>query len=308
MFDNQSIINTFMRAKEFIQEGKFLDKLFGKANGASAATDAGKALNAAGEPMGAIDKLGAVYNRLTGKQNKGPLITNVVVPAEVKAATTGVNLSGRSPTSLDQVTHAYRNMSPAELSHAQQNGSFLPNPDTSRANGWETSRKFWSSGDAEGHFGRNWNARGDTKIRVPIDKVPSNSPVSAGHAEVFNKETGEWLPVISQNVNEDWNKANRKDKTDGLSQKAVNAYRRENPGSKLQTAVTTKPSKLKPGSKAAKRRKSFCARMSGNKGPMKTPKGKPTPKALALRRWNCESIEEMQELIMLGEQYIARLK
>lgn len=104
--------------------------------------------------------------------------------------------------------------------------------------------------------------------------------------------------VPNEDVAEDWNKANRRDKTNGLSQKAVNAYRREHPGSKLQTAVTTKPSKLKPGSKAAKRRKSFCARMSGNKGPMKTPTGKPTPKALALRRWNCESVEEMVDMII----------
>jgi hypothetical protein len=89
-------------------------------------------------------------------------------------------------------------------------------------------------------------------------------------------------------VAEDWNKVNHHDKTDGLSQKAVNAYRHENPGSKLQTAVTTKPSKLKAGSKDAKRRKSFCARMSGNKGPMRDEKGRPTPKAKALRRWNCE--------------------
>lgn len=87
---------------------------------------------------------------------------------------------------------------------------------------------------------------------------------------------------------EDWQKVNKRDKTDGMSPKAVSAYRRENPGSKLKTAVTTKPSKLKKGSKAANRRKSFCARMSGNKGPMKKPNGKPTPKALALRRWNCE--------------------
>jgi hypothetical protein len=99
-------------------------------------------------------------------------------------------------------------------------------------------------------------------------------------------------------ANEDWNSVNKKDKTDGLSQKAVNAYRRENPGSKLKTAVTTKPSKLKAGSKDAKRRKSFCARMSGNKGPMKKPNGKPTPKALALRRWNCESVEEMVDMII----------
>ena len=78
-----------------------------------------------------------------------------------------------------------------------------------------------------------------------------------------------------------------KSSTGGLTQKGVDAYRRENPGSKLQTAVTTKPSKLKPGSKAAKRRKSFCARMSGVEGPMKDEKGRPTRKALALRKWNC---------------------
>jgi hypothetical protein len=116
------------------------------------------------------------------------------------------------------------------------------------------------------------------------------------------------IPLGQQSVDEDWNKVNKKDKTSGMSRKAVKAYRRENPGSKLQTAVTTKPSKLKPGSKAAKRRKSFCARMSGNKGPMKKPNGKPTPKALALRRWNCESVEQMEELVMLAEQYIRNLK
>jgi hypothetical protein len=78
-----------------------------------------------------------------------------------------------------------------------------------------------------------------------------------------------------------------KSSTGGLTQKGVDAYRRENPGSKLQTAVTTKPSKLDPDSKAAKRRKSFCARMSGVDGPMKDENGKPTRKALALRKWNC---------------------
>ena len=92
---------------------------------------------------------------------------------------------------------------------------------------------------------------------------------------------------IAEIINEDWQKTNKHDKTDGMSSKAVKAYRRENPGSKLKTAVTTKPSKLKKGSKDAKRRKSFCARMSGSKGPMKDEHGKPTPKAKALHRWNC---------------------
>lgn len=78
-----------------------------------------------------------------------------------------------------------------------------------------------------------------------------------------------------------------KSSTGGMTKKGVEAYRRKNPGSKLQTAVTTKPSKLKAGSKAYNRRKSFCARMSGVKGPMKDEKGRPTRKALALRKWNC---------------------
>jgi len=45
--------------------------------------------------------------------------------------------------------------------------------------------------------------------------------------------------------------------------------------------------KVKRGSKAAKRRKSFCARMGGMPGPMKDEKGRPTRKALSLRKWNC---------------------
>ena len=78
-----------------------------------------------------------------------------------------------------------------------------------------------------------------------------------------------------------------KNPTGGLNAKGVASYRRENPGSKLKMAVTTKPSKLDPDSKPAKRRKSFCAGMSGVKGPMKDEKGRPTRKALALRKWNC---------------------
>ncbi len=78
-------------------------------------------------------------------------------------------------------------------------------------------------------------------------------------------------------------KAKHKAKKGGMTAAGVKAYRRENPGSKLQTAVTED----KPKGKRAKRRRSFCARMSGVKGPMKDKNGKPTRKALALRRWKC---------------------
>lgn len=84
-----------------------------------------------------------------------------------------------------------------------------------------------------------------------------------------------------------WTRKEGKSESGGLNAKGVASYRAANPGSKLKMAVTTPPSKLKKGSKAAKRRKSFCARMSGVKGPMRKPNGKPTRKALALRKWNC---------------------
>ena len=77
-----------------------------------------------------------------------------------------------------------------------------------------------------------------------------------------------------------------KSSTGGLTQKGRDSYNRAT-GSNLKAPVTTKPSKLKAGSKAAGRRKSFCARMGGVKGPMKDKKGRPTRKALALRKWNC---------------------
>lgn len=77
-----------------------------------------------------------------------------------------------------------------------------------------------------------------------------------------------------------------KSSTGGLTQKGRDYYNNKT-GGNLQAPVTTKPSKLKPGSKAANRRKSFCARMGGMPGPMKDDKGRPTRKALALRKWNC---------------------
>ena len=85
-------------------------------------------------------------------------------------------------------------------------------------------------------------------------------------------------------------KSGDKSKSGGLTAKGVKRYRRANPGSKLKTAVTKKPSKLKKGGKAAKRRKSFCSRMCGMKKKRTGAKGKRDPKSRinkALRKWNC---------------------
>jgi len=80
-----------------------------------------------------------------------------------------------------------------------------------------------------------------------------------------------------------WTRKEGKNPSGGLNAKGRASYRAANPGSKLGAPVT---GKVKRGYKSAKRRKSFCARMSGMKGPMKR-NGKPTRKALALRKWKC---------------------
>ena len=84
---------------------------------------------------------------------------------------------------------------------------------------------------------------------------------------------------------EAWTRKEGQDPTGGLNAKGRASLRAQ--GQNIKAPVTTKPSKLKKGSKAANRRKSFCARMGGAPGPMKDEKGRPTRKALALRKWNC---------------------
>lgn len=87
-----------------------------------------------------------------------------------------------------------------------------------------------------------------------------------------------------------WTRKEGKNPEGGLNAKGVASYRRENPGSKLKTAVTTKPSKLDPDSKAAKRRKSFCSRMSGMKKKLTSSKTANDPNSRinkSLRKWNC---------------------
>ena len=120
--------------------------------------------------------------------------------------------------------------------------------------------------------------------------VQKNNPfpvTSCGRRRTFMQDGGSPLkkgnePRKTIGPGKNFNKANPTgtgaDAGGGMTQKGVDEYKRKNPGSNLQTAVTTKPSKLKPGSKAAKRRKSFCARSRGWTGE----RGR-----AARRRWNC---------------------
>ena len=85
----------------------------------------------------------------------------------------------------------------------------------------------------------------------------------------------------------------------GMTKAGVARYRRENPGSKLKTAVT---GKVKAGSKAAKRRKSFCARSAGQM--KKFPKAAKNPNSRlrqARRRWKCQMTSK--ELLKMLEKH-----
>ena len=82
-----------------------------------------------------------------------------------------------------------------------------------------------------------------------------------------------------------WQRKEGKNPEGGLNAKGRASAKAQ--GHNLKPPVTTPPSKLDPDSKSAKRRKSFCARMGGMPGPMKDEKGRPTRKALSLRKWNC---------------------
>ena len=101
-----------------------------------------------------------------------------------------------------------------------------------------------------------------------------------------------------------WQRKAGKSESGGLNAKGVASYRAANPGSKLKTAVTTKPSKLKKGSKSAKRRLSFCRRMRGMKKKLTSAKTARDPDSRinkSLRKWNCSFEPEHGEVISEGK-------
>ena len=80
-----------------------------------------------------------------------------------------------------------------------------------------------------------------------------------------------------------WTRKEGKNPEGGLNAKGRASLRAQ--GKDIKPPVSAKQAKKSP--KAAARRKSFCARMSGMPGPMEDDKGRPTRKALSLRKWDC---------------------
>ena len=144
-------------------------------------------------------------------------------------------------------------------------------------------------------------------VKKAVKRIDTDVDGDTDHNDKAKGELGEFIPGVGnkrlysmtrpktakenfsnwrEDLGEDWQKVNKSDKTDGMSPAAVKAYRRENPGSKLKTAVTGDP---KPGSKDAKRRKSFCSRSKGQQDMHNIDCSKDPDKAIckARRRWKC---------------------
>ena len=131
------------------------------------------------------------------------------------------------------------------------------------------------------------------KDKVKEYQDQSNREKSVGEFGGAADAKGKSFELAAKNIKESspaWQRSAGKDPEGGLNRKGIASYRRENPGSKLSMAVTTKPSKLDPDSKSAKRRKSFCARMSGMKKRLTSAKTANDPDSRinkSLRKWNC---------------------
>jgi hypothetical protein len=203
-----------MRAKEFISESDTDDKIdkpkqtqqpelpFGKGPGIPLdqhnMTEPKKIEPF--DPLNAIAQLpvpassGASGKNTGPAPNLGPAVKNVVVPPPKQ----GGLLNGRVPAKPEDVTHGYRNMHPAELQGAQSSGYFEKNPNPSPRIDWPADNKYWASGDAQGHFGRDWkNKEDNVRVRVPVGMIPDETAVDVNHAEIYNKNTGEWMPAAN---------------------------------------------------------------------------------------------------------------
>ena len=118
------------------------------------------------------------------------------------------------------------------------------------------------------------SAQRETKIRNLADRTTSTGEASAAKSKLKGPD---WKKPKLNTEGAAWTKKSGKSPSGGLNEKGRKSYERENPVSDL------KP----PQPEGGPRKKSFCARMGGNPGPMKDEKGRPTRKALALRKWKC---------------------
>ena len=155
--------------------------------------------------------------------------------------------------------------------------------------GYKMNEEVDESYTGKGNHRPGWMLRADPKLGKKLKDAKKGHNALVKYAgKPIEKKANEEVEQVDEVAA--WQRKEGKSESGGLNQKGVDSYRRENPGSKLSTAVTTEPSKLKAGSKSANRRKSFCSRMSGMKNKLTSAKTARDPDSRinkALRKWNC---------------------
>ena len=140
-------------------------------------------------------------------------------------------------------------------------------------------------------FFKAWAAKEVAKER----KIKSNISYTGGPNSTSSKMNNSVEHDDEDTIQEKsaaWQRKEGKNPTGGLNAKGRKSYERENPGSDLKA----------PQPEAGPRKRSFCARMGGVKGPMKDEKGRPTRKALALRKWKCNETTSLKDELLRTAQ------
>ena len=150
---------------------------------------------------------------------------------------------------------------------------------------------YFYAGDSKEEFKDKAKKKKENEMKVKKEDTVVLTK-AADEKKKKKKKTGQEgatdVPNFPQDqVSEDWQKKSGKSASGGLNEKGRKSYERQNPGSDLKAPVT---GKVKKGGKAAKRRKSFCARMKGMKKRLTSAKTARDPDSRinkSLRKWKC---------------------
>ena len=225
------------------------------------------------------------YEKKGTKKMFGKTYNNCVKKEEVESKIGGGNLKKLSTKAAKRVDADVDGDVDSQDPKASEMGEFIPSPDGKKK--VKTKARFEQFSDWRSELGEGvMPAAIDPKAHRKQQRAAKVRNLAQKGATEGERAAAERKTKGPKMFGEDWQKVNKKDKTDGMSAAAVKAYRRENPGSKLKTAVTGDP---KPGSKDAKRRKSFCARSKGQQDMhnIDCSKDPDKPVCKARRRWKC---------------------
>jgi hypothetical protein len=269
------------------------------------------------EKRGLWDNIHAKRERIkhgSGEHMRKPGTKGAPTAAALKASQTEEKIDELSVKTLQSFTQAVVKKNPATVLNKHPIGDTLRRK---KALNLALDKIRPSSAIRQPKVAANEEYTGAEKVSKNSDEASSRFVGTTSLTDVYKNQTpGQSIKTIKRVVreslmecggncdcgckpkkeieeNESWQKSKYKSDKGGLTQAGVNAFRREHPGSKLKTAVTTEPSKLKAGSKPAKRRKSFCARMGGMKKRLTSAKTAHDPDSRinkALRKWHCEEL------------------